>query len=508
MPNPVEILGRARNRIAQVAAIRAGVYAIAPALVAIALALGLGPIGRVTWTRWGYLLSPERAAILREVLYLIAAGALLAGAALALRAYRRALDFVGAAEQVDFAVSARQEILTFATLADPALSDDAKTARSPLFPMLWRRAIGLLERFDSTKAFPLSLGWPLARSTMLAAALAAVTLIAAMGLVRPPTREQAMAARLREIAREIEASSTDPTDRAIAGQASEAADALENPNLPPERKIKKLDDVMRQLEQEKKGAGGNQKGTGAGGGSKAAKGQSTGQGQGGDQGKGNGPGGKDKSNQPGAGAGQSQQGKNNGSNSKEGQQGKDSSVELQNELANAKAQVETDSSKSQKPDDKKPGDKSKAGDAPKQGGNPGQKGAATKPDAIRAGNVQKPGAPGRQNVPPSGGSEPSGKDMGSNLGDTHLGDTPAAANYQRYLKPGEKGATLDIHDARYVMFRLPNSATVGAGGKTVIDANHPTATTAYVNAPLKETRDEAAPDERQLVPPRYRDLIH
>ncbi|HUY37603.1 MAG TPA: hypothetical protein VMV13_02170, partial [Candidatus Binataceae bacterium] len=65
-----------------------------------------------------------------------------------------------------------------------------------------------------------------------------------------------------------------------------------------------------------------------------------------------------------------------------------------------------------------------------------------------------------------------------------------------------------IHDARYVMFRLPNGAIVGAGGKNVIDSSHPTATTAYVNAPLKESTDQAAPDERQLVPPRYRDLIH
>ncbi|MGB6553337.1 MAG: hypothetical protein WBE78_07590, partial [Candidatus Binataceae bacterium] len=97
MPNPVEILGRARNRIAQVAAIRAGAYALAPAIVAIALAIGLAPIGRATWMRWGYVLAPERAAILRDALLVIAAGSLAAGAILALRAYRLALDFVAAA---------------------------------------------------------------------------------------------------------------------------------------------------------------------------------------------------------------------------------------------------------------------------------------------------------------------------------------------------------------------------------------------------------------------------
>jgi hypothetical protein len=507
VPNPVEILGRARNRIAQVAAIRAGAYAIAPAMVALALAIGLAPIGRATWIRWGYILAPERAALLRDILFVIAAGALAAGAILALRAYRRALDFVAAAQQVDNAMRARQEILTFAALADPALGDDAKAARSPLFPLLWRRAIGLLERFDSTKAFPLSLGRPLARSSMLAGVVAVAMILAAMGLVRPPTRERAIAARLREIAREIEATSTDPTDRAIAAEAKAAADALENPSLPPEQKIKKLDDAMHDLQQEKKGAGGVNKGTGAGGGNRAAKGHGNGSGQGGGkQGKGNGPGGSDKSNQAGSGAGKNQQG--NSGSGQNGKQNKDSSVDLQNELANAKAQVESDAKKSPKPDDKKLADDKNPGNAPKTGGDPDKNGAVIKPDSTRPGNVPKGDAAGKQNVPPTGGAQASARDMGSNLGDTHLGETPPAANYQRYLKPGEKGAALDIHDARYVMFRLPNGAIVGAGGKTVIDANHPTATTAYVNAPLKESTDQTAPDERQLVPPRYRDLIH
>ncbi|HVA81102.1 MAG TPA: hypothetical protein VNF29_09260, partial [Candidatus Binataceae bacterium] len=252
MPNPVEILGRARNRIARVAAIRAGAYALAPAIVAAMLVLGLAPIGRATWMRWGYILAPERAAMLREILLAIAAGALAAGGILAIRAYRRALDFVTAAQQVDDAVRGHEEILTFATLADPTLAEAQTTARSPLFPLLWRHAIALLERFDPIKAFPLALGRPLARSSMIAATLAAVMLIAAMGLVRPPTREQAIATRLRQIAREIESTSSDPTDRAIAGEARAAADALQNSSLPPLQKEKKLEQAMRDIKQQKK----------------------------------------------------------------------------------------------------------------------------------------------------------------------------------------------------------------------------------------------------------------
>ena len=507
VPNPVEILGRARNRIALVAAIRAGAYALAPVFAAIVLSFALGVIGRVTWMRWGYILAPERAALLRDMLYALAAGSIATGAALAFRAYRRAMDFVAAAEQVDNAVHARQQILTLAALADPARADAVKAARSPLFPLLWRHAIGLLERFDPAQAFPLDLGRPLLRSSIIAGALAAVMLIAAMGLVRPPTPEQAMAERLRKIAREIESSSSDPTDRSIAGAAIAAADALENSKIPPPEKIKKIDQAMRDLEQKKKQTSGSEKGAGTGAGSQAAKGKGSEASQGGKEGKGTGPGGSGKSNQAGSGAGKNQQGKNNGSNNGQGKQGKDKSAQLQQELTEARNQVESDASKNQKPEANKPGNDKRPGNAPKQGGTPDKKAAATKPDATRPGNVPKQGEAVQQNVPPTAGSQPSKNDMGSNLGDTHLGEMPPAANFQRYLKPGEKGASLDIQNARYVMFRLPNATPVGAGGKTVIDTNRPTAATAYVNAPLKQTKDTSTPDERQFVPPRYRDLI-
>ena len=132
----------------------------------------------------------------------------------------------------------------------------------------------------------------------------------------------------------------------------------------------------------------------------------------------------------------------------------------------------------------------------------------SQPDPNRPGNIPKPGANGDRNIPAAGGKPKNNKDMGSNLGDTHLGEMPTSTNAQRFLKPGEKGATVDIKDARYVMFRLPGAPSSGNGGKTVLDTDRPTATTGYVNAPLAPTSDDAPPDERQLVPPRYRDMIH
>jgi hypothetical protein len=204
-----------------------------------------------------------------------------------------------------------------------------------------------------------------------------------------------------------------------------------------------------------------------------------------------------------AGSGKGDSGKNSGKN--EGGKGStknekndqnkpdQSSVELHDELAKAEVQVETANAKN-------PGAASQPGNDKNQGG-------GGEPDANRPGEIPKPGANGDRNIPAAGGNPKYNKDMGSNLGDTHLGEMPTSTNAQRFLKPGEKGAMVDIKDARYVMFRVPGAASSGSGGKTVLDTDRPTATTGYVNAPLAPTSDDAPPDERQLVPPRYRDMI-
>ncbi len=123
--------------------------------------------------------------------------------------------------------------------------------------------------------------------------------------------------------------------------------------------------------------------------------------------------------------------------------------------------------------------------------------------------LPKPGNETRSNLPAPSGGTPSGRrdDKGS-MGDTHLGEMPKAGNYERFYKPGE-GPGLEIHDARYVTFRLPSTAVGNAGaGRTVADAEHPVAAAGFTNAPLKQERLADTPDEQQLVPPRYRDLIH
>jgi hypothetical protein len=93
------------------------------------------------------------------------------------------------------------------------------------------------------------------------------------------------------------------------------------------------------------------------------------------------------------------------------------------------------------------------------------------------------------------------------MGDTHLGEFPKPGNYQRFYKLGEHGPAINIRDARYVTFQLPTEIQSAGTGAIVPDNTRPRATTPYTNAPLKQERLQISPDEQQLVPPRYRELI-
>jgi hypothetical protein len=498
VPNPVEILTRTSGRIAQVAAARTIAYAVLPAIVAIALAASLRPLGHATWERWGYVLNPAGAQIIFNSLLAIAALSVIAGLGFGYRAYLQARDFVGAAEQVDKAVGGHQQILTFAVLADPSVPDAAR-GRSPLFPLLWKSAIGFLESFDPERAFPLRLARPVTRSSLLAFGVAFLMVLATLGLVRPPSPLQADAMRLREIAAEIEKSSTNANDLALASTVRDAADALDNPKLPPEEKKQRLEEVMKEMasHSEQKQGGGNQKGQGAGGGSNSKEGKGQNKGEGGGSGASNNSGNGSSGNRSGVGKGQGEQ--NN--------QGKDkNSIELQNELAKAETQIEADQSNNPNNSSSAGGEQDK-GQGQQAGNNPNDKAPGNLPNPKQPGNVPTQSAEGNRNLPQAGDNNPqAGKDQGSNQGDTHLGEFPAPTKTQRFSKGGND--VLNIHDARYVMFRVPAAIPVGAGGVTVLDPNRTKSTTPYVNAPLKESSNDAPPDERQLVPPRYRDLIH
>lgn len=93
------------------------------------------------------------------------------------------------------------------------------------------------------------------------------------------------------------------------------------------------------------------------------------------------------------------------------------------------------------------------------------------------------------------------------MGDTHLGEFPKPGNYQRFYKLGERGPAINIRDARYVTFQLPTEIESAGTGVLVPDNTRSQAATPYTNSPLKPERLPASPDEQQLVPPRYRELL-
>ncbi|MDB5107207.1 MAG: hypothetical protein JWM69_148, partial [Candidatus Binatus sp.] len=246
MPNPVEIIGKTRDRIARQAAIRALLTAIGPAMVAAAIGLLINPIGRMTWERYGYSIAPERLAMLGKAFLIASALCLVAGVVMAVVAYRRAYDFIGAAQKLDDLFDGREQIVTLATLADPSAPESAKGRRTSLFPVLWRRALMYFQDFDPKREFKLQVGAPIKRATVLAGLIALAMVVATLGLMRAPSPEQAMAAKLRSLAEAIAKSSSDPDDSALVDKVREAANALENPKVPREEKKKRIEQAMQQ----------------------------------------------------------------------------------------------------------------------------------------------------------------------------------------------------------------------------------------------------------------------
>jgi len=497
--NPIEVITRSRNRLAKLAAWRVIVIAVAPVLVTLAAAWYLDSVAAQIWNRWGYLIDPPRLSLLRAAIVLTAVSEMLAAAWWAWRAWTKNRDFAQAAERIDELVGAHQEILTLATFADPARPSEG---RSPLFAILWRRAITYLEKFDPIRAFRFEPVAPLRRSSVCAVAIAIVLGLATLALMRMPTATVAAAYRLRQLAVGADGSSATPDDRQIAEAARDVAADLENPRIPPAQKLAELQAIKQQLAQLEQVKTDQQSGSGSGNGNGNAAGKSegggagSGNGNGGSEGAGNSPGAKTPG---GAGAGAGGKGDKNNA----------PPADLQKDLAKAEAKLEQDSKSTDNTLTADKQDQNGAGLAPQAGGNPRQPGPENQPNGN--GNVQLPGAGSlaQSEAPPASSNPSAHKDDNGTQGDTHLGDFPKAVAYERYYKLGDKGPAIDLRNARYVTFRLPTDViTTGAEGKTVRDNGAPSASAPYTNAPLKEQRLSASPDEEQLIPPRYRELLN
>ncbi|HKV55891.1 MAG TPA: hypothetical protein VJN94_14760 [Candidatus Binataceae bacterium] len=495
--NPVEIINRTRRRLARLALLRTMLYVVAPLIVTLVIAFFLEVINALAFDNFGYLMLPDRALRLELGLVTLAIAEIVVVGFCAWRSRVAANDFVNTARRIDERIDGRQEILTLATLADPT-NPDAARRRSPLFPMLWRRAISYLDMFQPRREFRLEARAPLARSSILGALAMVVLCGVTVAMMTVPTPAQAVAHRLRQLAKSLDASKAPADQRQLASAARDVAKDLDSSRLPPEQKLAELEALKRELEKFQAEHHGAQSGAAnsSGGGNGSGKGGGSGKGSGGGQGSGAGQG--SGSSGTGAGAGSGQRGKNKGDAQM---------IELRNDIAKAQLKLEQEAGAGDKSKMAQNGSQKGSGIAPQAGSDTNRPGGKNQPNGTGAFQLPQPGVLADNRM--AAGENPGGhrNDKGTS-GDTHLGEFPKGGGYERYYKLGEKGPGIGIRDARYVTFQLPSAAAAsGAGGATVADTSRPTATTAYTNAPLKEERLPVTPDEQQLVPPRYRELI-
>ena len=450
-----------------------------PLAVTLAIALGFNTLNEFLFERFGYLIQDIPARYFERSVLVFALVQLVVVVLFACIAWLRASDRSQAAEHIDRIVGGKQEVVTFTALS--ALPNpEAATMRYPLFPILSGRVNSYLQAFDPRSAFPLELRQPLIRSSILATLVVVIITTVASVLIRRPTAAQSVTHRLQLLADALDASASSSAHQQLSVAARDVAKDLMNPKLPPRVRLAELISLEQELDKSRdqhrvaQAGRGRSPGSGNGGGESAAKGSGVGNG-----------------------SGASRAGGKGGKGEQENQM-----ADLRNDIAKAQTKLEQETE-------------------------PGTKGQKAQNSSNGSGASSKPGSdpdrPGGQNsssgngqVPPkalAGGQNPNGQNPSTrpgahgSMGDTHLGEFPKPGNYQRFYKPGERGPGINVRDARFVTFQLPTAIASTGAGVLVPGNMHPQATTPYINSPLKQERLEVSPDEQQLVPPRYRDLL-
>jgi hypothetical protein len=489
---PLEILGRCRKRLARLAVVRSLTIAGLPIAVTLGIALDLDSLNTLAFDHLGLLMDSGRLLAFQKSLLELALAGLVAIGVLAWVAWSSTQDLVKTAEQIDKFVGGRQEIVTLASLSVP-VRPDTTSPRSPLFPVLSQRVVTYLETFNPNVALPLELREPFLRSLLLAILAFAFLTSVAFALMSRPSATQSVIRHLQSFAESTDGSAPSSGQRQLAAAASDIAKDLTNPKLPPREKLAELDALRRELEKSQAQPHPASEGKGSSSGVGNRGGGGNGSGSGSSQGAGNGSSGK--------GSGTAQ----NGSGTSKGGNGSQQMAELQNDIAKAQTKLEQETNSADKTTTARNDSSKGTATAPRPGSERNQTGGRKSADA--SGQVSQPQTVGSSQMPSgeSPGRRPN--DQGT-AGDTHLGEFPKAGNYQRFYKLGERGPAISLRDARYVTFQLPSEVESVGGGPVVPDRSRPQATTPYTNSPLKPIPAPVSPDEEQLVPPRYRELIH
>jgi hypothetical protein len=484
--DPIKVIVESRDRIARLAAIRIFLLLTLPCLVTIALAASFNALNGFALDYLGYWLEEPLSGWFHRALMVLALVELAACVYLGWRAWSENNDIVRTAEEIDRRTTRRQEVVTLASLY--RLNGPEKVSTPPLFPVLWARVAAALERFDPASSFRLEIRQPLIRSSFLAAAALVFFGATAFALMTRAGPAELIGHRLAEVADLVGKAETTSGDHQLVSAAHDVAKDLVNPKLPPREKIAELRALEREL---RKFEASNQGGTQADGSSSRGNGSGSGNGTEG----GNGASGLVRS------TGSSPSTSGHGRHDSAAQQ----IVKLQNEISKAQMELQQKTESAQKQSTSGGISSGRAGTGPKSGTNPQQSGSQS---AAGAGNRLPQPQPLASGEMASGRNPSSPLTSKGSLGDTHLGEFPEPGNYQRFYQPGEQGPPITIRNARYVTFQLPTATETAGSGPLVTDKSHPQATTPYSNAPLVQQRLAALPDEEQLVPPQYRELIH
>lgn len=482
MADPLQVIDRVRRRRASLAAACAAARWLPPCLLAVAVALGLTPLGAHTWERWGWALAGGAAPHLRAALLAAAAAALLVGALVAWRAAVANGELPAAAELLDRQLGSHETLITVATIPT--------NQRSALFPLLWHQAAQAVEYLNPVRALPLPWGRMLRQGVaagVLSALGLALLIAVVLGLSNNPLVDQAH--QLRKLAREMQEQAHDAQGRRLAAALKAAAAALDNPRLPAQAKLRQLAAAKQELQQAEQppppapGRSGRSGGNGAAG--KTASNQA-GHNQGNGAGSGSGGGGA-QGNSPGAG----HQGT--------AQKPSAAMAAAQHDLTMAEAALSQgprtpsgkDNGNGANPAGQQPQPKlfAATGNTPQP--NQNTKGTLVQPNTVA--NASNLGTPRRN-------------ESGTAKGDTHLGQFPQPVRYEHFYKPGE-GPGIGIKNARYVLFRIPPASPAAGAGRLVPDQERPVATLPFENLPLDQVKVKAEPQESQLIPPRYRELL-
>ncbi|HLH75654.1 MAG TPA: hypothetical protein VKV28_02505 [Candidatus Binataceae bacterium] len=487
MADPLQVIDQVCRRRARLAAACAAARWLPPALLTIAVALGLSMLGAHTWERWGWALARRIQAHLQVGLWAAAAAALLTAALVGWRAAVANSQRLAAAELLDRHLGSHQTLITLVSVPT--------SQRSALFPLLWRHGAQAVAGLDPVRALPFP--WGRMIRQVLAAGLFSflglvLVLILVVGLTNNPLVDQAH--QLRKLAREMEGQAHDAQGRRLAASLNAAAAALDNPRLPAQVKLKQIAAARRELEQAEQppppapGRSGRSGGNGTSGGTASRQ-------------AGNNPG----KGAQGQGAGSESAGNGTqGNSSGAGHQGKaptpgDALAAAQHDLTMAEAALSQaprmpsgkDQSSGSQPSGSQPQPKMFAATGHPPQPNRKPQGTIVQPNAIA--NASNLGTPRRN-------------ESGTAKGDTHLGQFPQPVRYERFYKPGE-GPGIGIKNARYVLFRIPPASPAVGAGQVVPDQERPAATLPFANLPLDEVKVKAEPQESQLIPPRYRELL-